>query len=953
MLYEHVLAAGGPECPDLAGGVARGAQLRAAVAQDRLGPAGEQGDVAAVDASDAFGDRVDFREVERLTGRASLQRQRRVDRGAYGLDHHVGIELRRVDAQPKIELERRRVERCHAEGDTRRRESGKALLELDAEISERGVVHGNHCDLDVLAAVGCAGNVEGAGVPDAGLAAGEVFEVPQRDPAAERAQMRGRIGPDAGEVFHVLSAGGCDRLVDSIDKRVRFHRLLEACGCQVVALRTRAGAIARPYVAAAGGQASSVHAVAEAKADVAFLGHLGGVMGVVGFGIRQRRDFLVEPVVHPDRNRGANAGFEGGVGDKGDGFLGEVEALAGPCRVAAAQRDVGFGLAVARRHRVGADREIADLEAAELLGGGVEHEAWIGGLGGRLHDAGDRGGERRRGRSRFDGVDDDRLSGGQAGRDFGGGDLEHQVRGRRREGVAVEAVGAERGRERAVKAGDAGQCRRHFVQHERVAVLALAHGDDAHGRKMAGGALGDHPVAGRDVSGTALEVHVGPGRRGFAARQGRGRHLVEIVERGAEEGELREALRGIQNEVRAFQYGVEQAAVGIRADHRKIGSAVEGEAEFPRTVDHLAFMAQGAVERDATAGNVLAGRPDVGHRDTEAVGRDDAGEACCAAALPADHLPGGETDRGRKPQHAGAVECDLSHIVGFDQELRVAEDVRRLLVGNDDEFPLRFLDDFRNRQFFLPDGVDEDRTCIRVLRVRVADQDGGLPDRDLGVFRFQPAVAVAERLERIEFVRIVVPVLQVQGVQGRVDSDVGKRLEDQRRPAVLWCVADLEAGGDGAGKDTGFRVEREGGRGRGRRQRAVVEHGDEPPQVVPLRGGADAALVGEGVRMLGHHMGGAGEGAGDLPAPVLAVVAVAVEDAAQALGVGFVGRHLRLGGGDVVPVGEIRGQPGAQGFEQRHRVGPDVAEALETGAVPAGEIVGMAVRRHPLMPPLA
>ena len=208
------------------------------------------------------------------------------------------------------------------------------------------------------------------------------------------------------------------------------------------------------------------------------------------------------------------------------------------------------------------------------------------------------------------------------------------------------------------------------------------------------------------------------------------------------------------------------------------------------------------------------------------------------------------------------------------------------------------------------------------------------------------------RRDVVELDLRAVPVARPQRVQRRIDRQGLAGLEDRRRAAVLGRVLDLEAGRERARR---LGIEGEIGACRGRRARPGIEQRDQLAQAVPLGRGANEGLVGVGVEIFGQHVGRAGEGAQNLPAVVAALVLVLRGEPRLARGRVLVRRN-RVALGQIQPArlaGALRivglGERLAQPLEVGHGVAVDVAEALEPGAVPAGQIGGP----HPASPPCA
>ncbi len=224
------------------------------------------------------------------------------------------------------------------------------------------------------------------------------------------------------------------------------------------------------------------------------------------------------------------------------------------------------------------------------------------------------------------------------------------------------------------------------------------------------------------------------------------------------------------------------------------------------------------------------------------------------------------------------------------------------------------------------------------LAVAVVLQD----QRLAGAQPLDPAGEVEPRA--LQELGVAVEPERAQLVEGGIHLDVFQGLEDHGRAAVRGRVLDLEALLHHPLAPL-LGLEQQHRRGGGRRRRAGVEHGGQPADALPLRGGAQEPLVGVGVQVLGQDVRGAGEGAHDLPGEVAARPLILPEQAAGALALGLGarrhGRPERPGVGALAGPGETAAEVGEQAVERLAavgvgggigRIGPDLAPPVEAAA---------------------
>ena len=187
--------------------------------------------------------------------------------------------------------------------------------------------------------------------------------------------------------------------------------------------------------------------------------------------------------------------------------------------------------------------------------------------------------------------------------------------------------------------------------------------------------------------------------------------------------------------------------------------------------------------------------------------------------------------------------------------------------------------------------------------------------------------------------------LWAQLVEGIIDHHVFECFKRRGGPA-RGRVLHLQSLGDRPLRPS-LRDERHGcKRGCGWR-RMVVEHFDEAPDVIPLRGGTEKPLVGVRVDMARENVTRAREQTSDLPADVAPFAAVlrlhAAQPLAEILGDGHGVQSLPDGG---IIAAESPRQAVPEEFQKSGRVAIDVPETAQPGAIPARE-----VGRHPARPP--
>ena len=197
-------------------------------------------------------------------------------------------------------------------------------------------------------------------------------------------------------------------------------------------------------------------------------------------------------------------------------------------------------------------------------------------------------------------------------------------------------------------------------------------------------------------------------------------------------------------------------------------------------------------------------------------------------------------------------------------------------------------------------------------------------------------VDLAVKLERVagQDLGVAIEALRPELVEGSVDRELLHGLERDLRTGSRRRHREARrhrAGRAGLGDQHQVGDRRRRGRG------MVVDQCSQAAQALPLGRGGEVRLVGECVDVLAEHMARARERPRDLPAPVgdrRARPAVLLDLGAGAL--------------DRLPEREPVGEPDPQLLEVGRRVGVDVLESPQPGAVPPRDV---AAAGHPVRPP--